>query len=251
MGETDDSLACHDPKMDMSRSPGPIALVGSGEYLPEMQDVEAGLLKGRPPRYVQLATAAAVDGPDAVVRWHRLGAQQGERLGVEVVAVPVADRNDAMDPAMADLCRGAGLIYLSGGKPAYLAATLGGTLVWDAIVAAWQGGSALAGCSAGAMVMAARVPSFMGAGEVTPGLSLLPHMRVIPHFDVYVPQLPPLVAERILAPEAGVTLIGVDEMTAIVGGPETWTVQGRGRAVLVEAQGQREFRVGETFRVAP
>ena len=35
-------------------TPGRIALVGSGEYLPVMHDVEAWLLEGRPDRYVQL-----------------------------------------------------------------------------------------------------------------------------------------------------------------------------------------------------
>ena len=31
-------------------TPGPIALVGSGEYLPIMQDVEAKLIAGRNPK---------------------------------------------------------------------------------------------------------------------------------------------------------------------------------------------------------
>ena len=43
-------------------SPGPLALVGSGEYLPVMADVERMLLAGRPPRYVQIPTAAAPEG---------------------------------------------------------------------------------------------------------------------------------------------------------------------------------------------
>ena len=33
-------------------SPGPIALVGSGEYLPIMQEIEANLIAGRNPKYV-------------------------------------------------------------------------------------------------------------------------------------------------------------------------------------------------------
>ena len=41
---------------------GRIALVGSGEYLPVMQDIEGWLLEDRPRRYVQLATAAAPEG---------------------------------------------------------------------------------------------------------------------------------------------------------------------------------------------
>jgi len=44
--------------MSDNQGPGPLALVGSGEYLPQMAEIEGGLIAGRPPRYVQLATAA-------------------------------------------------------------------------------------------------------------------------------------------------------------------------------------------------
>ena len=104
-----------------------------------MADIEAGLLAGRPPRYVQLATAAVPDGPAVVERWHNLGIAQAERLGVEPVVVPVNDRADAESPAMAAQIAGAGLVYLSGGDPAYLADTLRDTAVWAAIVDAWRG----------------------------------------------------------------------------------------------------------------
>ena len=77
--------------------PGPIALVGSGEYLPVMAPVEAALLAGRPARYVQLPTAAAEEGPGSVARWVALGAEQAQRLGVEAVPVMVLDRATADD----------------------------------------------------------------------------------------------------------------------------------------------------------
>ena len=127
---------------------GPLALVGSGEYLPVMADIEAALISGRPPRYVQLATAAVPDGAVVVERWHRLGIEQAERIGVTPVIVPVATREDADDPVMASLVEGAGLIYLSGGNPNFLAETLRGTAVWAAIEATWRSGAALAGCIA-------------------------------------------------------------------------------------------------------
>ena len=126
---------------ERNRAPGPLALVGSGEYLPQMLDVEAALLAGRPPRYVQLATAAAPDGPSVLARWHDLGLAQAARLGVEAVILPVNDRADADDPALAAQVAGAGLVYLSGGHPAYLADTLRDSVVWAAVVAAWQGGA--------------------------------------------------------------------------------------------------------------
>src|SRR5271163_3052580 len=133
--------------MSENQGPGPLALVGSGEYLPQMAEIEGGLIAGRPPRYVQLATAAVPDGPPVVERWHKLGRAQAERLGVEAVILDVKDRDDADDATIAALVEGAGLIYLSGGHPAFLAETLRGTKVWDAIEAAWRSGSALAGCS--------------------------------------------------------------------------------------------------------
>ncbi|HEY8730078.1 MAG TPA: Type 1 glutamine amidotransferase-like domain-containing protein, partial [Acidothermaceae bacterium] len=144
----------------------PIALVGSGEYLPVMREVEAALIAGRPPRYVQLATAAAPEGQKSLDRWHRLGKAQADRLGVEQVVVDVRTRADADDPALATAVAGAGLVYLSGGNPAYLADTLRDTAVLRAIVAAHLGGAALAGCSAGAMALADWAPWHGGSGGV-------------------------------------------------------------------------------------
>lgn len=230
--------------------PGPLALVGSGEYLPQMAEIEGGLLQGRPPRYVQLATAAVPDGPSVVARWHRLGTEQAERLGVEPVIVAVGDRADAENPALADQLAGAGLVYLSGGHPAYLADTLRGSAVWEAIVAAWRAGSALAGCSAGAMALSARVPSLRnpGGGE-TEGLGLLPHLRVIPHFDLFAARVPDLLG-RVLQPyDARITVIGVDEDTALVGGPHEWTVRGRGSAWKLTPDGREQWPAGSRVAV--
>src|SRR5690349_3948723 len=79
---------------------GPLALVGSGEYLPVMLDVERQLIDGRPPRYVQLPTAAGREGRQRLDYWVRLGQAQAERLGVESVPLVVIDRTQAEDPAI-------------------------------------------------------------------------------------------------------------------------------------------------------
>lgn len=232
-------------------APGPLALVGSGEYLPEMGEVEGALLSagaaavaapGPHPRYVQLATAAVPDGPAVVARWHALGAEAAARLGAQQVVLDVADAAGANDPAVAALVEGAALVYLSGGKPSFLAEVLRDSLVWAAIVDAWRAGAALAGCSAGAMVMAAHVPSFRhprgGAG--TPGLALLPHLRVLPHFDAFLGRMPAAAQRALASGDApGVSVVGVDELTAIVGGPDRWEVRGRGSAWVLNADGGR------------
>ncbi len=228
---------------------GPIALVGSGEYLPVMTDFEAGLIAGRSPRYVQIATAAVPDGPATLERWHQLGIAQAQRIGVTPVTVPVATREDANDPDVVRLLDDAGLIYLSGGNPNFLAETLRDTALWEAIEHQWRRGAALAGCSAGAMVMAAWVPTIRHPREGgTPGLGLLSHLRIIPHFDAFVKRMPDVATRFLVGRDDRVTVVGVDEETAIVGGPEEWVVHGRGSAWVLTGAKRLEFRAGDTLR---
>ena len=117
---------------------GRIALVGSGEYLPAMHDIEAWLLEDRPRRYVQIATAAAPEGEATLRRWHDLGARAAERLDAEQVVIDVRKRPDADEQRWVDAVQGAGLIYLSGGNPGYLARSLAGSRLWSAIEAQWR-----------------------------------------------------------------------------------------------------------------
>jgi cyanophycinase-like exopeptidase len=227
-------------------NPGPLALVGSGEYTPQMQEVEAALLRGRLPVFVQLATAAAPEGPNRLRYWHELGRQAATRLGAEQVVVPVVDRESADAEAMARLVDGAGLVYLSGGSPSYLTRTLSGTRVWGAIEAAWRGGTALAGCSAGAMALAGQVADpFSEEHPLLPGLGAVPHLRVIPHFDRFARRLPPSTRQRLSDAPPGVTVVGIDEDTALVGGIEEWEVMGRQSVWIVQDDGRAaEHRPG-------
>lgn len=227
---------------------GELALVGSGEYLTHMSGIEGALLEGRPPRYVQLATAAVLDGPSVVEKWHRLGREQAARLGVEAICVPVATRDDANSPELAEMIRGAGLIYMSGGHPGYLAETLRDTLVWQTIVEVWRSGASLAGCSAGAMAMATWVPSIRHPREGgTPGLNLLAHLRVIPHFDAFAARLPDLATRFMIPKDDAIAIIGVDEDTAIVGGPYEWRVEGKSSAWRLTRDGREEFPSGSVL----
>jgi cyanophycinase len=225
---------------------GPLALVGSGEYLESMVTVEAHLLHNRPPKYVQLATAAHNDGPDRVAYWHELGRQQAERLGVTQVVVPVSTREDAERDDYAALIEGAGLIYLSGGDPHYLASTLKDTAVARAIFDAWHNGSALAGCSAGAMALTSWIPSLRhprkGSSE---GLNWLPHLRVIPHFDYFEKYVPDVVTRYLAGPE-GAVLLGIDEQTALVGDGTSWTVMGHQRVWTITGDERIPHDVGDT-----
>ena len=229
--------------------PGPVALVGSGEYLPVMAGVEGALISGRSPRYVQLPTAAAQEGPDSVGRWVQLGADQARRLQVEAVPVLALDRKSADDPAVAAPIDGAGLVYLSGGSPAYVAETLGGTRVWAAVLAAWRAGAALAGCSAGAMALAEWMADIRAPGSAPrPGLGVVPGMLVIPHFDRFrrwTGSSPEAAAARL--PD-GVVLVGIDEETAMISDGHDlrrWVVEGRQAVWLFGADGGSAHRAGQ------
>lgn len=233
-------------------TPGRLALVGSGEYLPVMHDIEAWLLEGRPPRYVQLATGAAPEGDRSLARWHDLGAQAAARLGVEQVIVDVRVHDDADDPAHAEAIRGAGLIYLSGGSPGHLARTLRGTLVWAAILAEWRGGASLAGCSAGAMAMCGYVPDVRHPRRGgTEGLGVVPALRVLPHFDKYSRMIPDLVLKPLVTSDA--TVVGIDEDTALIAEapaePGPWEFRSRGRQSCWRIDDDRRHRVNAPLRL--
>ena len=233
-------------------APGPFALVGSGEFLPQMVAVDRVLLEGRAPRAAFLPTAAGQEGEASIERWLSLGAAHYAAMGIEPVPVRVIDRRDADDPALIALVDAVGLIYLSGGNPGYVAETLRGTGMWTAIEAAWRAGTALAGCSAGAMALTADAPH-VRAGSMTaqPGLGLVAHLSVMPHFDRMAEWDPNVTARAMARRGAGVTVVGIDEDTALVGGPVEWTVMGRQRVTVFGPDGATSHPAGARLHLAP
>lgn len=225
---------------------GPVALVGSGEYLEVMTAVEGMLLEGRPARYVQVPTAAALEGPASLDRWLALGREQAARLGVEAVPVLARNREEADSDELAALVEGAGLVYLSGGNPPYLAQSLAGTRLWEAIRSAWEGGAALAGCSAGAIALTSWVPDIRHPDRPPlDGLGVVPQLRVIPHFDRFVGWMPDLVGSFLTDLPEGVTLVGVDEDTALVHDADSWVVHGRQQVWVLTNEGRIPYAAGE------
>jgi len=162
------------------------------------------------------------------------------------------DRSEADDPALAALVEGAGLIYLSGGNPGFLADTLHGSALWSAIDAAWHAGAALAGCSAGAMALAGWVPDIRHPSRAgTRGLGAAPNLRVIPHFDRFIGRMPDLLTRPFLHGPEGTTVIGIDEDTALVGSrpdaPDSWEVQGRQSVWILSEGARQELPAGTTI----
>jgi cyanophycinase-like exopeptidase len=233
-------------------SRGRIALAGSGEYSTKMHDIEGWLLEDRAPRYVQLATAAAPEGERSLQNWWRQGAAAAERLGVEQVIVDVRVREDAENPANAALIEGAGLVYLSGGNPAYLTKALHGTRVWQAIADTWRAGASIGGCSAGAMALGGLVTDWRRAIHHTiDGLALAPDLRVLPHFDRYGRMVPDMALRMLL--KDGYTTVGIDEDTALVSdGPDEeglWPFRSRGVGSSWRLEADRRYRINSALRL--
>ncbi|CAB4935658.1 unannotated protein [freshwater metagenome] len=232
---------------------GSLALVGSGEYLPAMAALEKSLIgdgerNGKQARYIQIPTAAGRESEDRLSYWENLGKRQGELIGVETLFLPIFNREDANNPDLAQQIKNSALMYMSGGDPHYLAQTLMGTLVWDAIVENWRGGASLAGCSAGAMVLSSHIPNFrLLKSTPTAGLNLLPEIRVIPHFNKFFKWIPESAAKLLLHVPDGSILIGVDELTAIVkrSGQDDWVVCGQAKVHVLNGLPDRQLIDGE------
>jgi len=220
----------------MNQSHGVIALVGSGEYLPAMQEFESGLLRsavarGKKKSFVQIPTASSHEGDDRRIFWKRRGLEQAERIGCEGIYLPIYEREDAFKQEHIEALQGAGLIYFSGGDPHRIADVFKDSPLWDAIVQEWESGSSLAGCSAGAMAFGGTIMGIRKSSH-SHGLNLLPEIEVIPHYDKMLGWLPDRVASFIARVGADTTLIGIDENTALFN-DGSWKVSGEGKVHIL------------------
>ncbi len=230
---------------------GLIALLGSGEYLPVMNDVDRHLLasavsNGRAPEVACLPTAAGEEGDESVGRWLRMGKEHFEALGASVHPLQIIDRESANDPKYEPILEGADLIYFSGGNPLYLYETMHGSRAWAAAERAWERGAVYAGCSAGAMILAKRLPNFRRLGAATvDGFGLVDADYVMPHFDHAGP-FKFLVNLLRRGMKDGEYMLGIDEDTALVGthGGE-WRVMGSSTVHVITRSSEDIFAASE------
>jgi cyanophycinase len=231
---------------------GLIALVGSGEYLPVMNEIDRHLLasvnvNGRAPCVVCLPTAAGQEGDESVNRWLHMGEEHFQALGADVTPARIIDRESADDLRWEPALENADLIYFSGGNPMYLYETMQGSRAWDAAQKAWERGAVYAGCSAGAMILAQRVPNFRAAGLTSmPAFQVIPATFVIPHFDRMRGLWSAFLFGVRRQLKDGQFILGVDENTALVGKLNgNWQVMGQGKVHIITRDSQQDFNAGE------
>jgi len=231
---------------------GLIALLGSGEYLPVMNDIDRYLLEQtvgtvRTPRVVCFPTAAGLESDESVNRWMRMGQEHFSALGAQVDALRITNRAEADDLRHVPLIEQADLIYFSGGNPAYLFETMQGSRAWDAVLVAGERGAAFAGCSAGAMFVGEFLPDLRGFSlRQKRAFALLSKSHIFPHFDrmvawrgITIPILQPLIP-------TGEYALGLDEDTALVGKlGGVWQVMGRQKVYVITKTEIKSYAAGE------
>ncbi len=225
--------------------PGTVALVGSGEYLPVMNETDTYLLDtvgGAQSAHVALLPTASGLERSGPKSWNDLGLKHFNQLGVsDVRATRIIDRESANDPAQVALLDGVDFFYFSGGDPQHTINTLRDSLAWKSIQAAYERGSVLAGCSAGAMMLSGATISIRQAmmsshPEFIPALGVVPHVMVFPHFDRMANFLVKKRFQQLLhTVPSQYTVVGIDEDTALIrielnvegSGQDRWRVMGR------------------------
>ena len=223
---------------------GALALVGGAEWAPGCEAFDELLLElSGSSSVLVLPTAAAFEHPERAIE---TAVSYFSRLGASVQPCMVLRRTDAEDPDLARKVRDAPFVYLAGGSVLHLRSVLKASLVWDALVAAWAGGAALAGSSAGAMVLGDTMVDPRG-GALTLGLGLLTPLAVLPHASNWSEEK---THRTVKLASGGLRIAAIDERTALVrSGDGSWSKLGGGE-VTVWVDG-RPGGLGEMATVAP
>jgi cyanophycinase len=205
---------------------GPLALVGGGEWT-EGCTFDRGLIDAvGADEVLVLPTGSAYEHPERLVTaaeaWF-------SGMGVKVRGLDVLARPDASHPDNLSAIRAARFVYLAGSSPMHLRSVLKDSPLWEALFEQWNAGAALAGSSAGAMVLCDPMVDQRG-GAFTLGLGLVEGVAVVPHLDSWSDEKTHRTHQ--LAPK-GLVVAGVDERTALVrDGNGKWTIEGAGAATV-------------------
>lgn len=225
------------------RDGGVLVLIGgacepTGEAFGRFVELAGGRGNGR---IVGLTTASM--NPERSAReWLRSFAE----AGATHVEMPIVDSRDrAQDARVAALLREADGVFLGGGDQVHLVTTLGGSRVGRAIAEAYARGAVLCGTSAGA---AALTETILAGGEpdeygqlqdlhLGPGFGLLGFRAVIDTHFTQRRRLQRLF--MVIARNADLMGLGIDEDTAMVVSGHLAEVVGRGSVTFVDGRGVR------------
>jgi cyanophycinase len=222
-----------------SRAVGTLALIGGGEWREGCRDFDAELLEiAKTDEVTVLPSAAAYEHPERV---GERAAAYFESLGAKVRSPLVLRRAEADEAKLVASVRKARFVYIADGSPLHLRSVLKGSALFDAILAAYHGGAVLAASGAGATLVCDPMVDPRG-GAYTVGLGVVTDLAVFPYHGTAADHL----RERSidLLPSSA-TLVGIDEETALIRGPDSaWRVAGVGK---VTVYGSRDAKEAQRF----
>ncbi len=160
---------------------GILALQGGGPFAAN-DDLDRRLLTAAAAtRVVMLPTADAYEHPERLVA---AALNWGERLDVEVEALMVMRRGEAMDEGAAGVVRGARAVYLVGDQPLHLRSVLKGTPLWEAITQVRNDGGVVAATGGSAAAMCDPMVDPRG-GAFTLGLGLIDGLALVTEAETW------------------------------------------------------------------
>jgi cyanophycinase len=222
----------------------PIALVGGNEFRRECDAMDRALIErlGGPGAQIAILPTAATNENPYVAGEN--GARHFRRLGARADKLMIVDEDSANDASLFGLLEDYAGIYFTSGDPIYLRDILMGSQTWEAVRAVEARGGLIAGSSAGAMMLGGRLWRFDGWTE---GLGLAPGLAILPHHATLAARwdAPAMAA----ALPAGVTLVGIDEATALLL-PEA-RVLGIGQVTVYGPGGPRAYGPGAEVELTP
>lgn len=225
------------------------AILNGGEpFSPRSKDSDhAWLQLIRPaqnrPR-VMVVPAAVIGNPrrdaDQVMRYFNL-------LGTFAEYKMIVDQQSANTESEYKELDKVDAIVLPDGSSIDMVERLQGTRAEAAMRRALERKAALMGTGGSAMALGA---TYWFANEWLPGLGILPHLAVLPYHNIMRMRLEP---ERLLEgfPE-GVTLVGVDQATALLCRPDsTYEVLGQGTVTVYRSTEELiDYEAGSVFTLA-
>ena len=154
---------------------GIIALQGGGAFGLH-DELDARLLKEvKAKKVVVLPTADAFESPEGLVA---SALSWAERLGVEVEALMVMRRSEAMEEGAAEVVRQAHAVWFVGDNPIHMRSVLKETPVWEAVQHVLKQGGLVVGAGAPASAFCDPMIDPRG-GALALGLGLLTGMAVV------------------------------------------------------------------------
>jgi cyanophycinase len=163
---------------------GTIALQGGGPFASH-DDLDLRLLRDAGAhRVVVLPTADAFEHPERLVA---AAMNWGERLDVEVEALMVMRRGEAMDLGAANVVRGARAVYFVGDQPLHLKSVLKDTPLYDALRDVLVNGGLVAANAGSAAAMCDPMVDPRG-GAFTLGLGLVAGLALVTEAEKMSPE---------------------------------------------------------------